>query len=104
MLVCDGLKGLPDAVGAVWEKTIVQTCIVHLLQEFVQVCVEERLGADSEGPQARLHCRVRGGSARPVGVTAVVPAREAFGVINARAWQHLPWRLAVTRGSARGPG
>jgi Transposase, Mutator family len=29
MVVCDGLKGLPDAVGAVWEKTIVQTCIVH---------------------------------------------------------------------------
>ena len=25
MLVCDGLKGLPDAVNAVWEKTIVQT-------------------------------------------------------------------------------
>ena len=32
MLVCDGLKGLPDAVGNVWEKTIVQTCIVHLLR------------------------------------------------------------------------
>jgi putative transposase len=29
MLVCDGLKGLPDAVSAVWAKTIVQTCIVH---------------------------------------------------------------------------
>ena len=29
MLVCDGLKGLPDAVSAVWDKTIVQTCIVH---------------------------------------------------------------------------
>ena len=29
MVVCDGLKGLPDAVSAVWEKTIVQTCIVH---------------------------------------------------------------------------
>ena len=29
MLVCDGLKGLPDAVNSVWEKTIVQTCIVH---------------------------------------------------------------------------
>jgi transposase-like protein len=25
MLVCDGLRGLPDAVSAVWEKTIVQT-------------------------------------------------------------------------------
>jgi len=32
MVVCDGLKGLPDAVSAVWEKTIVQTCIVHLLR------------------------------------------------------------------------
>ena len=32
MLVCDGLKGLPDAVSSVWEKTIVQTCIVHLLR------------------------------------------------------------------------
>ena len=29
MVVCDGLKGLPDAVNAVWDKTIVQTCIVH---------------------------------------------------------------------------
>jgi putative transposase len=32
MLVCDGLKGLPDAVNTVWDKTIVQTCIVHLLR------------------------------------------------------------------------
>jgi transposase-like protein len=29
MLVCDGLKGLPDAVNTVWPKTIVQTCVVH---------------------------------------------------------------------------
>jgi putative transposase len=32
MLVCDGLKGLSEAVAAVWEKTIVQACIVHLLR------------------------------------------------------------------------
>ncbi len=32
MLVCDGLKGLPDAVNTVWEQTIVQTCVVHLLR------------------------------------------------------------------------
>ncbi|MFE5771314.1 IS256 family transposase [Streptomyces sp. NPDC056485] len=30
MLVCDGLKGLPDAVETVWPRTIVQTCVVHL--------------------------------------------------------------------------
>ena len=32
MLVCDGLKGLPDAVATVWPRTIVQTCVVHLLR------------------------------------------------------------------------
>ncbi len=32
MLVCDGLKGLPDAVGEVWPKAVVQTCVVHLLR------------------------------------------------------------------------
>ena len=32
MLVCDGLKGLPDAVSAVREQAIAQTCIVHLLR------------------------------------------------------------------------
>jgi putative transposase len=32
IVVCDGLKGLPDAVDAVWPQTIVQTCIVHLLR------------------------------------------------------------------------
>jgi putative transposase len=32
MLVCDGLKGLPDAVSEVWPRTVVQTCVVHLLR------------------------------------------------------------------------
>lgn len=32
MLVCDGLKGLPDAVETVWPRTIVQTCVTHLLR------------------------------------------------------------------------
>ncbi len=32
IVVCDGLKGLPEAIGQVWPQTIVQTCIVHLLR------------------------------------------------------------------------
>ena len=32
ILVCDGLKGLPDAVGNAWPLTTVQTCIIHLLR------------------------------------------------------------------------
>lgn len=31
-LVCDGLKGLPEAVENVWPRTIVQTCLIHLLR------------------------------------------------------------------------
>ncbi|GLZ38131.1 IS256 family transposase [Actinokineospora sp. NBRC 105648] len=31
-LVCDGLKGLPEVVTNVWPRTIVQTCIVHLIR------------------------------------------------------------------------
>jgi len=30
--VCDGLMGLPDAIGATWELTQVQTCIIHLIR------------------------------------------------------------------------
>jgi transposase-like protein len=32
MVVCDGLKGFPDAIAAVWPQAITQTCIVHLLR------------------------------------------------------------------------
>ncbi|MFE5588616.1 IS256 family transposase [Kitasatospora sp. NPDC056531] len=32
MVVCDGLKGLPDAIGTVWPQAITQTCVVHLMR------------------------------------------------------------------------
>jgi len=32
LVVCDGLKGLPEAIGAVWPQAITQACIVHLLR------------------------------------------------------------------------
>ena len=32
LVVCDGLVGLPDAVGAVWPQAVVQNCVVHLLR------------------------------------------------------------------------
>ncbi len=31
-VVCDGLKGLPDTVEAVWPEAVVQTCIIHLIR------------------------------------------------------------------------
>ncbi|MGI5485662.1 IS256 family transposase [Microtetraspora malaysiensis] len=32
MMVCDGLKGLPQAIEQVWPQVVVQTCVVHLLR------------------------------------------------------------------------
>jgi transposase-like protein len=32
MVVCDGLKGLPDAVAQTWPLAVVQTCVIHLLR------------------------------------------------------------------------
>jgi transposase-like protein len=32
MVVCDGLKGLPDAIEATWPQAVVQTCVIHLLR------------------------------------------------------------------------
>jgi putative transposase len=32
IVVCDGLKGLPDAITATWELAAVQTCVIHLIR------------------------------------------------------------------------
>lgn len=32
IVVCDGLKGLPDAINTVWPRAVVQTCVIHLLR------------------------------------------------------------------------
>ncbi|WP_204078939.1 IS256 family transposase, partial [Planotetraspora phitsanulokensis] len=32
MVVCDGLKGLPQAIEQAWPLAVVQTCVVHLLR------------------------------------------------------------------------
>jgi putative transposase len=32
IVVCDGLKGLADAVITVWDRAVVQTCVIHLVR------------------------------------------------------------------------
>ena len=32
IVVCDGLKGLPEAIGTTWPLAIVQTCVLHLIR------------------------------------------------------------------------
>jgi putative transposase len=30
--VCDGLRGLPEAITTVWARAVVQTCVIHLIR------------------------------------------------------------------------
>ena len=32
IVVCDGLKGLPDAIAATWPLAVTQTCVLHLIR------------------------------------------------------------------------
>ena len=32
IVVCDGLKGLPEAINTVWDRAVVQTCVMHLIR------------------------------------------------------------------------
>jgi putative transposase len=32
IVVCDGLKGLPEAIAATWPLAIIQTCVLHLIR------------------------------------------------------------------------
>lgn len=53
-IICDGLKGLPDSVAAAFPQATVQTCVIHLIAEHLQVLLEEVLGPDRRRPQADL--------------------------------------------------
>ena len=49
---CDGLEGLPEAIETVWPKTVVQTCVVHLIRASMRyVSSDDRKGAVPMLPQ-----------------------------------------------------
>jgi len=53
--VCDGLKGLPESINTVWEKTLVQTCVIHLLRKNLPVRRPPGLGRHRQRPAPDLH-------------------------------------------------
>lgn len=63
IVVCDGLRGLPEAIEATWPQATVQTCAVHLLRASSryapwkhrrQVTAELKAVYTAPGPQAAL--------------------------------------------------
>ena len=37
IVVCDGLKGLPESIEAVWPQAVVQTCVLHLIRNTIRL-------------------------------------------------------------------
>jgi len=55
IVVCDGLKGLPEAITTTWELAQVQTCVIHLIAQHLPLHRPAGLGSDGQGPAADLH-------------------------------------------------
>ena len=64
IVVCDGLKGLPDAIADVWPLAIVQTCVLHLIRNTFRYASKAALGRDRPRPAPRLHRRRRASAER----------------------------------------
>lgn len=46
---CDGLPGLPEAIGAVWPAAVVQTCIVHLIRGSMRYASKKHIAQVTAG-------------------------------------------------------
>ena len=57
ILICcvDGLKGFPEAIEAIFPKTTVQTCIVHLIRHCLKYVPAPRARAGRPRPETDLH-------------------------------------------------
>ncbi len=44
IVVCDGLKGLPEAITTTWELATVQTCIIHLVRNTFKFGLKAKSG------------------------------------------------------------
>jgi transposase-like protein len=85
-VVCDGLKGLPDSVNAVFPQAIVQACVIHLIRATLRYASRtywDQLATDLR----RIYTawRRRGGLRRARGDTEFHLGRTSMGQTGARS-------------------
>ena len=61
IVVCDGLRGLPDAITTTWPLALMQTCVLHLVRNTLPLRLPRRLGRPRPGPAPDLHRADRAG-------------------------------------------
>ena len=60
-IVCDGLKGLPDSVNAVFPQAIVQACVIHLIRATLRYASRKYWDQLARDLQGDLHRPDRAG-------------------------------------------
>ena len=94
ILICcvDGLTGFPEAIEAIFPKTTVQTCIVHLIRRSLRYVPRREYRPGRQGPQADLHRDRRGRRLagaqdlrRELGQAILAPIVQAW----QDAWEHV---------------
>lgn len=82
IVVCDGLKGLPESIAATWPQAITQTCVLHLVRNTFRLA-----GRQHWDPIAK--------ALRPIYTAPTeAAARERLGEFNATWGERYP---AITR-------
>lgn len=92
ILCCDGLKGFPEAIEAVYPKAVVQTCIVHMIRNSVRfVSYKDRRELVRDLETHRRCCQPRRRRARARGI------RGAMGPTLRDDWRCLAEQLGARR-------
>jgi transposase-like protein len=99
IVCCDGLKGLPDAIGATWPQAEVQLCVVHLVRSSLRYTSKKHWGRicrelreiyttpTLDAAEARFR-RVRRRLAGPLRLGAVLRRVRAVPRVPRRAAHH----------------
>jgi putative transposase len=87
IVACDGLKGLPQAIGEVWPLATVQTCVVHLVRATLRYASKAHWSAITK-------------SLRTVYTASTVEAAEArFGEFETEWGERYPAIIRLWRSS-----
>ncbi len=87
IVVCDGLKGLPDAIADVWPQAIVQTCVLHLIRNSFRYASKADWAELAKRPAARLHRPDRAGGQATGSTSSPSKWGERYPAI-VRLWQN----------------
>ena len=90
--VVDGLKGFPEAIGAVFPQTTVQTCIVHLIRNSLEFASWKDRKAVAAAFKAIYQAPSEAAAQAALGVFAEGPWGAKYASIPGlwrRAWEHV---------------